>query len=1343
MQIERLQMKSLIQVSILVIFTIAALFDCGSSLISVNPSNCSSGPTDLDIALRSINYGRDQTIQLMPGKHCINSFNTTLEGLSNVTIEGIGDTIIQCAAGRGLAVFNATDLTIRNLTFDGCGAGNDAINDVIDKLKSITYFFHNISTDSLNNITLLCGHCENFRLTGVTIGNTSGLGFLGVNLIRESILENNVFFNNVPIGCFYLSYNTTGGERIGGGALLIYADYIESNYTLEDMFKLTVSDSKFLYNSYCSILYITQYSSDYVNDDIQTFFLNGGGGLSLKLAQFSFRVNFTVSDCVFRNNTARGGGGASVQIYTGVYNSSIEFTNCDFSNNGLAGEIVEEYAYVTSAGGLEIVSDTFHPRIREAECITSNNIAPSAILVKNSDFTYNRAFSAAGAGIFSFYSPGQRRRFPHVIEFVSCRFIGNYAFSASALFVQEWKYIAAQPGLNVVLRDVEMSNNINFRFREVTSKSTVKSGIVHVLATNMTMLGNNVIKNSMGTGVYLDRSILHIDGSISFINNSAPLGGGVRFDSQSILILSNNSNVDFISNKASLYGGAIFSDNVPGAGDLRVVDCPIYFGELSLLCFQDFSQECSDVTKLNVSIVFKDNTAQQGNMVFGTTLDTCPWAKILRDDDDKNIFEVLYMRQEQGLSSPMHFDIPPNNSRAVSTSPVTLVIEQENGSIPVVPGRTIHLHTSAFDEFNRSAYSIITSLIDRNGVFDTNNPSTIGLSNYWLLEGHSNSSTLNVPVKVVGFPNASDFDLILVGIGSYAQDSVRIHITGCPPGFVLDGKGTSCVCDERLISLTPPIRCNDDDTLSVASDVWVGFQDNDNTTLVISRCHFDYCRRGDKNVSLMDIDAQCSDGFERSGFGCGGCKEGYGLTLGENKCKRCSNFNIFSVIGFAGIGVGLISILVSLRLSISNGYLNGIMFYANVITLFNPVLSAQSPILRSLLILFSWLNLNIGIEFCFYRNMTALQQSVLAFVFPVYLYVLMGLIILVSRCSQKFSHWFNKDGYSATKLFATLFVMTYTSIMSNCIQILGYNSVTFLETNTTVTTHFVWKVDPTQPYFVGYHIPLCVLAIVLLAVYIIPAPLILLVPSLVLRVPILKNYKPLYDAFWAPFKPNFRFWIGLRLIMRILPFIFANFIGNPTSVLTLITFLLTICFAQAILQPYEGRLINASDLFLLFDLVLLTVGYLHFYAYEFNSREVSESFQSTLEGWETGYYAFSISVVYVLLLVFVFARIIARFPILKLYAWKLLTTTIFCKSLAKWLPMEPKVERSSSSKRNKLYGTTSKESNDDGAVERSSNQLFSTNNIAPDKRVVTTFSELREPLLDSFGTADVVVRHTH
>ncbi len=1315
--------------------TLIVLIGSASSLTVVEPSNCTSGKTHLDTALQNIKA--NEVVQLSAGDHCISTFNTTLESLNNVTITGVGSVTVHCAAGRGLAAFNTKGLVISNITFDGCGADNEAILDFIDKLNDIMYFIFNLSSDGLNNITLLCGHCEDFKLSGVTVNGTLGLGFLGVNLIGDSILEDSVFSYNVPTGCFSLDYNTTGGEHIGGGALLIYADYKDKNYTLADMFKINVTNSQFLYNSFCSTLYVVQYYSDYVDDQISNIFLNGGGGISFKLTQFNFRVDYSVSDSVFRNNTARGGAGASVQVFIGVYNSSIEFSNCDFSRNGLAGDIVEAYDFLSSSAGIEITTDVYHPRIREDRCIFNDNIRPTPILIKNSNFMYNRAFSAAGVGIFSFYSPGQRRQFPHIIKLESCQFIGNYAFSASALFIQEWKYIAAQPGLSVILVNVEIKNNNNFVIEDYSAESL--SGIVHVVATNVTLQGNNVISSNTDTSVFLDRSILHIDGGMTlFVNNSAPRGAGIRLESQSLLIVSNNSELNFRNNRASIYGGGIYLNNLNAPISLHINDCPIYFGELSLQCFRDFFQECPDITKLNVSVRFEGNSAQQGNMVYGTTLNTCPWAKQLIHGDE-NVFEVLYALQQQGLHTPIQFDIAPNSSTVVATNPVSLVIENgtnQTEPIRVVPGRSFTLHAFAQDRFKRLSPAVITSLTDRGGGIDFRNHSFIGDTNYWLLGINEQSSTLNVPVTLYAEPGPDSFNVIFIGVGSYAQNRVKIRLVDCPPGFVYGNESKTCDCDARFNNYSPHILCNKDDTLSVPVDIWIGYRDNENANasghLVTTNCHFDYCRFGAKNVSLKDIDAQCSDGYNRGGIGCGRCKEGFGLTFGENRCQKCTNFRLFSIIVFVTIGVVLISTLAFLRLSISDGYLNGILFYANVITLFNPIFSVQSDTLQVLLVFFSWLNLNVGFEFCFYEGMTALEQSFLGFVFPLYLYVLIGLIVLVSKYSQRFANFFNEGGYSATKLFATLFVLTYTSILSNCFNILGYNYVRDLDS----VSRTVWRVDPNQEYFKGVHAFLCVLAIVIILVYLLPAPFVLVAPSLVLRTPFLKNYKPLYDAFWAPFKPQFRFWIGLRLLLRFFPFLFANFIINPTSVLVLTTFLLSICFVQAVVQPYNGKLQNASDLFLLFDLLIITVGYLHFFTFEFNSRSLSDDLGQIIHNWQSAYYISSVVVVYILLLIFLLARIVNRFTILKFYAWKVLTTIFCCKSVRKWLPEEVHSERQSN-RRHNAYGTTS-----DNPTEPLSVQPDSTTTDYTNRKTPPTFSELREPLLDSCGEAEVLVKHT-
>ena len=58
-------------------------------------------------------------------------------------------------------------------------------------------------------------------------------------------------------------------------------------------------------------------------------------------------------------------------------------------------------------------------------------------------------------------------------------------------------------------------------------------------------------------------------------------------------------------------------------------------------------------------------------------------------------------------------------------------------------------------------------------------------------------------------------------------------------------------------------------------------------------------------------------------------------------------------------------------------------------------------------IFIAWLNLDFGIDFgietCFYNGMDAYSKTWLQFVFPVYIWVLIGLMILVSHYSRRFA----------------------------------------------------------------------------------------------------------------------------------------------------------------------------------------------------------------------------------------------------------------------------------------------------------------------------------------------------
>ena len=80
----------------------------------------------------------------------------------------------------------------------------------------------------------------------------------------------------------------------------------------------------------------------------------------------------------------------------------------------------------------------------------------------------------------------------------------------------------------------------------------------------------------------------------------------------------------------------------------------------------------------------------------------------------------------------------------------------------------------------------------------------------------------------------------------------------------------------------------------------------------------------------IDPDAQCV--FNHAGVLCGGCKENYSLAIGSSRCIKCSsNSYVALFIVFAAAGLLLVIFIFSLNLTISQGLINGLVFYANIV----------------------------------------------------------------------------------------------------------------------------------------------------------------------------------------------------------------------------------------------------------------------------------------------------------------------------------------------------------------------------------------------------------------------------
>ena len=381
--------------------------------------------------------------------------------------------------------------------------------------------------------------------------------------------------------------------------------------------------------------------------------------------------------------------------------------------------------------------------------------------------------------------------------------------------------------------------------------------------------------------------------------------------------------------------------------------------------------------------------------------------------------------------------------------------------------------------------------------------------------------------------------------GSYLtlQHILRILVNlnhTCPPGFSISESERSCICDPRLVKFTHQCTITNgmgQITRESHQHFWVGYDNQSHELILHPQCPFDYCVSHDVDVPLDNGNLQCA--YHRSGLLCGACKGKFSLVLGTSHCKQCTNNHLFLLIPFALMGVGLVFLLLACKLTVATGTLSGLVFYANIVgpnrIIFLPVESTDA-----FSIFISWLNLDFGIETCFYNGMDTYSKTWLQFLFPIYIWVLVGVMILVSHFSYRFA---NLLGNNPVSVLATLILLSYTKVLRTSIAAIH---ITFLEYPT--YNRSVWLYDANIDYLSGKHIPLFLVAVLVFLFLFLPYTLLLLFGQWLQAISHLRLFswvnsarlKPFMDSYHAPYKPKHRYWPGLLLVLRfVLLLVFA------------------------------------------------------------------------------------------------------------------------------------------------------------------------------------------------------------
>ena len=359
-------------------------------------------------------------------------------------------------------------------------------------------------------------------------------------------------------------------------------------------------------------------------------------------------------------------------------------------------------------------------------------------------------------------------------------------------------------------------------------------------------------------------------------------------------------------------------------------------------------------------------------------------------------------------------------------------------------------------------------------------------------------------------------------------------------------------------------------------------------------CPFDYCSSTTGSIQSLDLNypnQQCA--FNRSGILCGACEANYSNVLGTSKCEHCVKPWIALIIPLTAIaGIALVVGLMFLNLTVSVGTINGLIFYANIIRANLAVFFPHSMSTSFLGTFIAWLNLDLGIETCFYAGLNSYSKTWFQFLFPLYIWFIMSIIILLSHYSTRISRLV---GNNAVQVLATLFLLSYAKLLQIIITVFSSTELVYPDGY----HRRVWLYDGNVDYLTRKHIPLFIAALMLLILISVPFTVTLFCIQWLQKLPNMKvlfwvkRLQPLFDAYTGPYKIKHRYWTGLLLLIRVCLFLVFSFNtnGNPLINMLAISVSMSCLFAYLSLTGgvYKQWWLNLIETSFILNLLISSI----------------------------------------------------------------------------------------------------------------------------------------------------------
>ena len=700
------------------------------------------------------------------------------------------------------------------------------------------------------------------------------------------------------------------------------------------------------------------------------------------------------------------------------------------------------------------------------------------------------------------------------------------------------------------------------------------------------------LANVLGGAIHLLDSSMTLIGSVIFVANFAQSGGGISFHYSSeprisnpnFLVFQEPLDITFHTNIAKRFGGAMYIND-------RYFDtglCEYVFTnkQLTNKCF--FTLKLGSETNINLN--FTNNQALAGPGIYGGAIQYC---LVELRNKTQHGYEVL----QDLLTISTHIQNLYDNFDALKTcyciNSTTPDLHNRHISARVQRDQVFNISVSVLGEFDFPVSERVAFTLNSN---EERSTSQIFGEPYNYL---TKKGCRNLGFRILS--KQREERLTLHAPKCLIKNSlleVIIYLDDCPPGFVLIKN--ACKCQKEFFKVTGHedlcdssnglIKCPQHDWMKPILDenlTYEGFMWSPN-------CPAHLCRNDNDSwldFSSDNVDFLCLE--HHTAMLCGACQQNYSLTLSSLKCSKCNNNYLSLLLVFALAGVALIASLLLLRITVADGTINGLIFYANIVSILKDIIFSQDKLPPNPLTVFlSWINLDFGIPTCFYTGLNYYSYTWLQFVFPFYLWFLVGLIVLASKYSSRAMKFF---GSNPVAVLATVVLMSYSKLLHTSQQILPYATVYY----SNGTQEKRWKTDPNLLYFQGKHLPLAIFGIIILIFFLIPYVVLmsfghyLQMYSNKRGLKWLIKIKPILDAYYAPFHKNSRYWVGFLLFIRTgLNISYSTFKKtDKTTFLVIVSFILIgialIPWLQN--QTYEKKYVNVLEGSFILNIICLLI----------------------------------------------------------------------------------------------------------------------------------------------------------